>query len=321
MLILIGIIGGYKDMFNCYDIVGFKVLDLDSGSVIDISKSDDIENLDIIGLDKILEYNTYAFEYSCKVARDCVYFGKLPIFDESGKLIKIVGVLNKLRVELKLDLAPISLLVDLMDFTYQLSLFDFTDDCKKLCATYRAVDEYENYIEYKLLTFDLELSNYLKRIYEYKDYGNESYSLGSIAVVDELSDSGIVLDNSIRILYFLNRGYRNGSSKTVDIVITDRVEIIDVYTPEFNINRYNMFISKHISLETLVSFILKFKQHSYGCPMIILKEYWKGLDTPEKKLYVIESRIITHKLEAGLYKDLESLVSDIKQLGFNITLY
>lgn len=38
MLILIGIIGGYRDMFNCYDIVGFKVLDLDSGSAIDISK-------------------------------------------------------------------------------------------------------------------------------------------------------------------------------------------------------------------------------------------------------------------------------------------
>jgi hypothetical protein len=321
MLILIGIIGGYKDMFNCYDIVGFKVLDLDSGSVIDISKSDDIENLDIIGLDKILEYNTYAFEYSCKVARDCVYFGKLPIFDESGKLIKIVGVLNKLRVELKLDLAPISLLVDLMDFTYQLSLFDFTDDCKKLCATYRAVDEYENYIEYKLLTWDLRLSNYLKRIYNYKDYGNRCYSLGSIAVVDELSDSGIVLDNSIRILYFLNRGYRNGSSKTVDIVITDRVEIIDVYTPEFNINRYNMFISKHISLETLVKFILRFNQHSYGCYMVILKEYWKALDANEKKLYIIKSKIITHKLEAGIYKDLESLVSDIKQLGFNITLY
>lgn len=243
MLILIGIIGGYKDMFNCYDIVGFKVLDLDSGSVIDISKSDDIENLDIIGLDKILEYNTYAFEYSCKVARDCVYFGKLPIFDESGKLIKIVGVLNKLRVELKLDLAPISLLVDLMDFTYQLSLFDFTDDCKELCATYRELDEYENYVEYKLLTWDLRLSNYLKRIYNYKDYGNRCYSLGSIAVIDELSDSGIVLDNSIRILYFLNRGYRNRgyrSNKTVDIVIPDSVEIIDVYNPDYRIYRCNI---------------------------------------------------------------------------------
>lgn len=319
MLILIGIIGGYRDMANCFDLLGFKVLDLDSGSVIDVFRGDNIENLSILGLDDILGFKTYAFTYCCRIHRDNLYLGKLPIFDKSGNLIEIGGVNNTLNVLLSMDLHPISLLVNLKDFSYQLSILEYTDDYKKMHYIER--DDEGNPIEYSIEIPSEDLSMYLKNIYKYNEYGKHCYRLGNIAVVSELNDCDTVLDNDIKIVYFLNSPYAVESSKTVDIVIADSIEIIDVYTPEFSINRYNLFISEHISLETLVSFILRFNQHSYGCYMVILKEYWKALDIYEKELYIIESKIITHKLEAGIYKDLKSLISDVKQLGFNITLY
>lgn len=319
MLILIGIIGGYRYMTNCFDLLGFKVLDLDSCSVIDVFRGDDIENLNILGLDDILGFKTYAFTYCCRIHRDNLYLGKLPIFDKSGNLIEIGGVNNTLNVRLDTDLQPISLLVDLKDFSYQLSLFELTDDCRKIY--YSETDDEGNPIEYSIGIQSEDLSRYLKSIYKYNDYGKHCYRLGSIAVVNELNDCNIVLDNDIKIVYFLNSPYSVDSNKTVDIVISPNVKIIDVYTQGFNINRYNLFISRYVSIETLVSFILRFNQHSYGCYMVILKEYWKALDANEKKLYIIKSKIITHKLEAGIYKDLKSLVSDAKQLGFNMTLY
>lgn len=55
--------------------------------------------------------------------------------------------------------------------------------------------------------------------------------------------------------------------------------------------------------------------------MVLLADYWNGLEAVNQELYSMESKIITHKLEAGIYKDLESLISGVKQLGFNITLY
>ena len=319
MLILIGIIGGYRNMTNYFDIEGLKVLDLDSGGVIDVFRGDDIENLNILGLDDILGFKTYAFTYCCRIHRDNLYLGKLPIFDKSGNFIEIGGVNNTLNVRLDMDLQPISLLVDLKDFSYKLSLFELTDDCRKM--HYSETDDEGNPIEYSIEIQSEDLSRYLKNIYKYNEYGKHCCRLGSIAVVRELNDCNIVLDNYIKIVYFLNSPYSVDSNKTVDIVISPNVKIIDVYTQGFNINRYNLFISRYVSIETLVSFILRFNQHSYGCYMAILKEYWKALDANEKKLYIIKSKIITHKLEAGIYKDLKSLVSDAKQLGFNMTLY
>ena len=320
MLILIGIIGGYKDMFNCYDIVGFKVLDLDSGSVIDAPiNNENIENLNILGLDDILDFKTYAFTYCCRIHRDNLCLGKLPIFDKSGNLIEIGGVNNTLNVGLDISLHPISLLVNLKDFSYQLSLLEFTDDCRKM--HYSETDDEGNPIEYSIEIYSKDLSRYLKSLYKYNEYGKYCYSLGSIAVVKDAFECDIILKSNVKIVYFTGRSYGTKPNKIIDIVIPTGVDIMDAYTPDCNINRYNMFISKNMSLETLSNFILRFKQHSYGCPMVALKEYWKSLDTFVKELYITESRIITHKLEAGLCKDLESLVSDIKQLGFNITLY
>lgn len=114
MLISIGVIGGYKDTCNCYDMDGFKVLDLDSGSAIDVFRGDDIENLSILGLDDILGFKTYAFTYCCRIHRDNLYLGKLPIFDKSGNLIEIGGVNNTLNVLLSMNLHPISLLADIL---------------------------------------------------------------------------------------------------------------------------------------------------------------------------------------------------------------
>lgn len=319
MLILIGIIGGYKDMFNCYDIVGFKVLDLDSGSAIDVFMGDDIENLSILGLDDILGFKTYAFTYCCRIHRDNLYLGKLPIFDKSGNLIEIGGVNNTLNVLLSMNLHPISLLVNLKDFRYQLSILEYTDDCKKMHYIER--DDEGNPIEYSIEILSEDLSMYLKNIYKYNDYGKHCYRLGSIAVVNELNDCNIVLDNDIKIVYFLNSPYAVESSKTVDIVISPNVKILDVYTQGFNINRYNLFISRYTSIETLISFILKFRKNIYGYTMVLLADYWNGLEAVNQELYSMESKIITHKLEAGIYKDLESLISGVKQLGFNITLY
>ena len=162
---------------------------------------------------------------------------------------------------------------------------------------------------------------YLKNIYKYNDYGKHCYRLGSIAVVNELNDCNIVLDNDIKIVYFLNSPYAVESSKTVDIVISPNVKILDVYTQGFNINRYNLFISRYTSIETLISFILKFRKNIYRYTMVLLADYWNGLEAVNQELYSMESKIITHKLEARIYKDLESLVSDVKKLGFNITLY
>lgn len=319
MLILIGIIGGYRDMFNCYDIVGFKVLDLDSGSAIDVFMGDDIENLSILGLDDILGFKTYAFTYCCRIHRDNLYLGKLPIFDKSGNLIEIGGVNSTLNVLLSMNLHPISLLVDLKDFSHQLSILEYTDDCKKMHYIER--DDEGNPIEYSIEILSEDLSMYLKNIYKYNDYGKHCYRLGSIAVVNELNDCNIVLDNDIKIVYFLNSPYAIESSKTVDIVISPNVKILDVYTQGFNINRYNLFISRYTSIETLISFILKFRKNIYGYTMVLLADYWNGLEAVNQELYSMESKIITHKLEAGIYKDLESLISGIKQLGFNITLY
>jgi hypothetical protein len=319
MLILIGIIGGYKDMFNCYDIVGFKVLDLDSGSAIDVFMGDDIENLSILGLDDILGFKTYAFTYCCRIHRDNLYLGKLPIFDKSGNLIEIGGVNNTLNVLLSMNLHPISLLVDLKDFSHQLSILEYTDDCKKMHYIER--DDEGNPIEYSIEILSEDLSMYLKNIYKYNDYGKHCYRLGSIAVVNELNDCNIVLDNDIKIVYFLNSPYAVESSKTVDIVISPNVKILDVYTQGLNINRYNLFISRYTSIETLISFILKFRKNIYGYTMVLLADYWNGLEAVNQELYSMESKIITHKLEAGIYKDLESLISGVKQLGFNITLY
>ena len=319
MLILIGIIGGYRDMFNCYDIVGFKVLDLDSGSAIDVFRGDDIENLSILGLDDILDFKTYAFTYCCRIHRDNLYLGKLPIFDKSGNLIEIGGVNNTLNVLLSMNLHPISLLVNLKDFRYQLSILEYTDDCKKMHYIER--DDEGNPIEYSIEILSEDLSMYLKNIYKYNDYGKHCYRLGSIAVVNELNDCNIVLDNDIKIVYFLNSPYAVESSKTVDIVISPNVKILDVYTQGFNINRYNLFISRYTSIETLISFILKFRKNIYGYTMVLLADYWNGLEAVNQELYSVESKIITHKLEAGIYKDLKSFVSDVRQLGFNITLY
>lgn len=319
MLILIGIIGGYRDMFNCYDIVGFKVLDLDSGSAIDVFRGDDIENLSILGLDDILGFKTYAFTYCCRIHRDNLYLGKLPIFDKSGNLIEIGGVNSTLNVLLSMNLHPISLLVDLKDFSHQLSILEYTDDCKKMHYIER--DDEGNPIEYSIEILSEDLSMYLKNIYKYNDYGKHCYRLGSIAVVNELNDCNTVLDNDIKIVYFLNSPYAVESSKTVDIVISPNVKILDVYTQGFNINRYNLFISRYTSIETLISFILKFRKNIYGYTMVLLADYWNGLEAVNQELYSMESKIITHKLETGIYKDLESLISGIKQLGFNITLY
>lgn len=319
MLILIGIIGGYRDMFNCYDIVGFKVLDLDSGSAIDVFRGDDIENLSILGLDDILGFKTYAFTYCCRIHRDNLYLGKLPIFDKSGNLIEIGGVNNTLNVLLSMNMHLISLLVDLKDFSHQLSILEYTDDCKKMHYIER--DDEGNPIEYSIEILSEDLSMYLKNIYKYNDYGKHCYRLGSIAVVNELNDCNTVLDNDIKIVYFLNSPYAVESSKTVDIVISPNVKILDVYTQGFNINRYNLFISRYTSIETLISFILKFRKNIYGYTMVLLADYWNGLEAVNQELYSMESKIITHKLEAGIYKDLESLISGIKQLGFNITLY
>ena len=320
MLILIGIIGGYKDTCNCYDMDGFKVLDLNSCSTIDVPiNNENIENLNILGLDDILGFKTYAFTYCCRIHRDNLYLGKLPIFDKSGNLIEIGGVNNTLNVLLSMNLHPISLLVNLKDFRYQLSILEYTDDCKKMHYIER--DDEGNPIEYSIEILSEDLSMYLKNIYKYNDYGKHCYRLGSIAVVNELNDCNIVLDNDIKIVYFLNSPYAVESSKTVDIVISPNVKILDVYTQGFNTNRYNLFISRYTSIETLISFILKFRKNIYGYTMVLLADYWNGLEAVNQELYSMESKIITHKLEAGIYKDLESLASDIKQLGFNITLY
>lgn len=306
-------------MTNCYDIVGFKVLDLDSGSAIDVFRDDDIENLSILGLDDILGFKTYAFTYCCRIHRDNLYLGKLPIFDKSGNLIEIGGVNNTLNVLLSMNLHPISLLVNLKDFRYQLSILEFTDDCRKI--HYSETDDEGNPIEYSIEIQSEDLSRYLKNIYKYNDYGKHCYRLGNIAVVRELNDCNIVLDNDIKIVYFLNSPYIVDSNKTVDIVISPNVKILDVYTQGFNTNRYNLFISRYTSIETLISFILKFRKNIYGYTMVLLADYWNGLEAVNQELYSMESKIITHKLEAGIYKDLESLISGVKQLGFNITLY
>lgn len=320
MLILIGVIGGYKDTCNCYDMDGFKVLDLNSCSTIDVPiNNENIENLNILGLDDILGFKTYAFTYCCRIHRDNLYLGKLPIFDKSGNLIEIGGVNNTLNVLLSMNLHPISLLVNLKDFRYQLSILEYTDDCKKMHYIER--DDEGNPIEYSIEILSEDLSMYLKNIYKYNDYGKHCYRLGSIAVVNELNDCNIVLDNDIKIVYFLNSPYAVESSKTVDIVISPNVKILDVYTQGFNINRYNLFISRYTSIETLISFILKFRKNIYGYTMVLLADYWNGLEAVNQELYSMESKIITHKLEAGIYKDLESLISGVKQLGFNITLY
>lgn len=312
MLILAGIVG--EPIEDKYKILGYKVYELESQSLMTLSREDaesgifeiigledELKDASLYGIDKSLMSGVAFDEYG-----DCMSsLNLLPVFDsEYDTLISERGLKDILTVFLY-EFDPIRLVIDLESLEYSL-LVEYSD-----------TPSYNNgyHISYTTSDEDDILSNCIKNIYEYTEYFFGCFSLGSIAVIDDSRESckNLVLPKGATEICLCN------TIKGIEIVVPPNVTKIAYSSGACYIPDFKLYMSKNSDISLITSILIRKSDTSW---LEVVKPInYDSLTTDDKEKFNKSSNELINKVQSLDNLSLLDIIDDLHSLGVKIELY
>lgn len=313
MLILAGIVG--EPIEDKYKILGYKVYEIESQSLMNLSREDaesgvfeiigledELKDASLYGIDKSLMSGVAFDEYG-----DCMSsLNLLPVFDsEYDSLISERGLKDILTVFLY-EFDPIRLVIDLESLEYSL-LVEYSD-----------TPSYNNgyHISYTTSDEDDILSNCIKNIYEYTEYFFGCFSLGSIAVIDSSSESckNLVLPKDITEICLCNSMIEN-----LEIVVPPGVTKIAYSSGTCYIPDFKLYMSKNSDISLITGILIRKSDTSW---LEVVKPInYDSFTTDYKEKFNKSSDELINKVQSSDNLSLSDILDDLHGLGVKIELY
>lgn len=312
MLILAGIVG--EPIEDKYKILGYKVYEIESQSLMTLSREDDESGIfEIIGLeDELKDASLYGIDKSLMSGvafdeyGDCMSsLNLLPVFDsEYDSLVSERGLKDILTVFLY-EFDPIRLVIDLESLEYSL-LVEYSD-----------TPSYNNgyHISYTTSDEDDILSNCIKNIYEYTEYFFGCFSLGSITVIDSSSESykNLVLPKDITEICLCN------TIKGIEIVMPPNVTKIAYSSGACYIPDFKLYMSKNSDISLITSILIR--KSDTGWLEVVKPINYDSLTTDYKAKFNKSSDELINKVQSSDNLSLSDILDDLHSLGVKIELY
>lgn len=314
MLILAGIVG--EPIEYKYKILGYKVYEIESQSLITLSREEaESDDFEIIGLeDELKNASLYRIDKSLMSSVAFDSYGDslssvnlLPVFDsEYDSIISVSGLNDTLNVFLY-DLDPIRLIIDLERLEYSLSVeyFDaprYNDGYHISCAT---PDE------------DDMLSAYIKSMYEYTEYFFGCFSsIGSIAVIDYSSDSlnNLVLPKDTSEICLCNSTIKN-----IELVVPPSVTKIAYSSGACYIPDFKLYMSKKSDISLITNILIR--QADTGGLEVVKPINYDSLTDGDREKFNKSSTEFINKVQNSNNLSLSDIIDYLHRLGVKIELY
>lgn len=313
MLILAGIVG--EPIEDKYKILGYKVYEIESQSLMTISREDaesgifeiigledELKDASLYGIDKSLMSGVAFDEYG-----DCMSsLDLLPVFDsEYDSLVSERGLKDILTVFLY-EFDPIRLVIDLESLEYSL-LVEYSDT-----PSYNG----GYHISYTTSDEDDILSNCIKNIYEYNEYFFGCFSLGSIAVIDYSKESckNLVLPKDTTEICLCNSSIEN-----LEIVVPPGVTKIAYSSGTCYIPDFKLYMSKNSDISLITSILIRKSDTSW---LEVVKPInYDFFTTDYKEKFNKSSDELINKVQSSDNLSLLDIIDDLHRLGVKIELY
>lgn len=313
MLILAGIVG--EPIEDKYKILGYKVYEIESQSLMTLSREDaesvifeiigledELKDASLYGIDKSLRSGVAFDEYG-----DCMSsLNLLPVFDsEYDSLISERDLKDILTVFLY-EFDPIRLVIDLESLEYS------------LLVEYSNTPGYNNgyHISYTTSNEDFLLGDCIKNIYEYIEYFFGCFSLGSITVIDNSRESinNLVLPKDTTEICLCNSRIEN-----LEIVVPPNVTKIAYSSGACYIPDFKLYMSKNSDISLITSILIRKSDTSW---LEVVKPInYDSLTTDDKAKFNRSSDELINKVQSSDNLNLSGILDDLHSLGVKIELY
>ena len=309
-----------------YYLLGYRILDLATGSAFSITIDDylDSSDLDVVGLNKSKLFRSFNYSFGDLYNKPCGRLGILPFYEFNGTLIDRDNISHYIKIPLDLKEFYPNFTINLDSYEYNITYEEYTSKGEFFQQTrcYR-LSEYFSYTNTAFI-------NYIKSRHNIKNNTNCTYIDEMCVLISSKSTIELVLEKETKtfLLAILNYVFVDGNNY---IVINPDIKIIAMITAYFPLSKVKLYLSKNMDISVLIRFALSFCKDKYdrsvhGDTFIVLFDYYGTLNTDEQKLYVEMSKDISKRIkignkEARINTDIVYLVANLNLLGFNFELY
>lgn len=313
MLILAGIVG--EDVEDKHRILGYKVYEIESQSLIELSREEaESGDFEIIGLEPELEMGSL-YEVTRHLMIGTVFdadgncissVNLLPVFDsEYDTLISVSGLKEILTVKLYY-LDPINLVIDLESLEYSLSV-PYSNEAN-LSNGYC--------IDSTTSKEDEMLYNGIKSMYEYTESCHGCFSLGSIAVMDYSNAryKNLVLPN-----YITEICLNNSILGEKGIVVPPSVTKIAYLSGNCYIPDFKLYMSKNSDISLVTGILIR--EADVGGLEVVKPLNHYNLTDDEMAEFDKNSTEFLNKVQNSDKLSLSDIIDDLHRLGMQIELY